>query len=200
MESFSASLAFMRETTDDLVTGPLWGQSSDAELWCFLWSAQTIEQKIVTPVTWDTMCSFWRHCKASSLTDPSSLNNNAFVDEFNACDYTLSVSLYHTHCLFSYGRQVIELPTLFTFLLYVCINLQRFESLEKFVWIQILNRILTLRTVVALGCNLDVIFWFPQKNLLVNVYLTSIYIVADIASFIAVSMNSNRYPLYVIHS
>ena len=47
------------------VTGPLWGEStghrwitltktSDAELWCFLWSApeQTYEQTIETPVIW----------------------------------------------------------------------------------------------------------------------------------------------------
>ena len=45
------------------VTGPLWGEftghrwipltkASDAELWCFLWSApeQTVEQTIQTPV------------------------------------------------------------------------------------------------------------------------------------------------------
>ena len=50
------------------VTGPLWGEStchrwiplakvSDAELWCFLWSApgQTAEQAIGTPVIWDTI-------------------------------------------------------------------------------------------------------------------------------------------------
>ena len=48
------------------IAGPLWGEStghqlilltkaSDAELWCFLWSApdQTIEQTTVTPVIWD---------------------------------------------------------------------------------------------------------------------------------------------------
>ena len=50
------------------VTGPLWGESthhrwipltkaSDAELWCFLWSApeQTVEQIIETPVIWDAI-------------------------------------------------------------------------------------------------------------------------------------------------
>ena len=47
------------------VTGPLWGESteghltkvSEAELWCFLWSApeQTVEQTIETPVIWDAM-------------------------------------------------------------------------------------------------------------------------------------------------
>ena len=50
------------------VTGPLWGEStgyrwiiltkvSDAELWCFLWSApeQTIEQTIEISVIWDTI-------------------------------------------------------------------------------------------------------------------------------------------------
>ena len=49
-------------------TGPLWGEStghrgipltkaSDAELWCFLWSApeQTTEQKIETLVIWDAI-------------------------------------------------------------------------------------------------------------------------------------------------
>ena len=50
------------------VTGPLWGEStsyrwipvtksSDAELWCFLWSApqQTFVQRIETLVIWDTI-------------------------------------------------------------------------------------------------------------------------------------------------
>ena len=49
-------------------TGPLWGdftghggfpsqRTSDAELWCFLWSAseQTVEQTIETPVIWDAI-------------------------------------------------------------------------------------------------------------------------------------------------
>ena len=57
MEAFSAR-----------VTGPLWGEStglpmvhltkdSDAEFWCFLWSApeQTIEQTTETPVIWDSI-------------------------------------------------------------------------------------------------------------------------------------------------
>ena len=50
------------------VTGPLCGEftghrwtpltkASDAELWCFLWSApeQTVEQTIETPVIWDAI-------------------------------------------------------------------------------------------------------------------------------------------------
>ena len=50
------------------VTGPLWGEStgnrwipltqaSDAELWCFLWSApeQTVEQTIKMSVIWDAI-------------------------------------------------------------------------------------------------------------------------------------------------
>ena len=48
------------------VTGPLWGEStgdrripltkaSDAELWCFLWSEQTVEQTIETTVIWDAI-------------------------------------------------------------------------------------------------------------------------------------------------
>ena len=50
------------------VTGPLWGEftghrwipltkASDAELWCFLWSApeQTVEQTIEAPVIWDAI-------------------------------------------------------------------------------------------------------------------------------------------------
>ena len=58
------------------LTGPLWGEStghrwipltkaSDAELWCFLWSApeQTTEQTVETPVIWDAvaliMTSLW---------------------------------------------------------------------------------------------------------------------------------------------
>ena len=50
------------------VTGPLWGEStgdrripltkaSDAELWCFLWSApeETVEITIEPPVIWDAI-------------------------------------------------------------------------------------------------------------------------------------------------
>ena len=50
------------------VTDPLWGESidhrwipltkaSEAELWCFLWSAfeQTVQQTIETQVIWDAM-------------------------------------------------------------------------------------------------------------------------------------------------
>ena len=49
-------------------TDPLWGEftdhrlipftkASDAELWCFLWSApeQTVEQTFETPVIWDAI-------------------------------------------------------------------------------------------------------------------------------------------------
>ena len=60
------------------VTGPLWGEftghqwipltkASDAELWCFLWSAptQTVEWTIDTLVIWDAitpiMMSLWCH-------------------------------------------------------------------------------------------------------------------------------------------
>ena len=60
------------------ITGPLWGEStghrwipstkaSDAEFWCFLWSAlgQTAEPTIDTPVIWDAiafiMTLLWRH-------------------------------------------------------------------------------------------------------------------------------------------
>ena len=71
------SLATQRATGDRddvikwklfLVTGPLWGEftgdrwfpltkASDAELWCFLWSApqQTVEQTIEMPVIWDAI-------------------------------------------------------------------------------------------------------------------------------------------------
>ena len=58
--------------TFSVILGPLWGEStgyhtktSDAELWCFLWSApqQTVEQTIETPVIWDAialiMTSLW---------------------------------------------------------------------------------------------------------------------------------------------
>ena len=48
-------------------TGHRWTplpKASEAELWCFLWSApeQTIEQAIETPVIWDQSRSLWRHC------------------------------------------------------------------------------------------------------------------------------------------
>ena len=59
------------------VTGPLWGEftghrwnpltkASDAELWCFLWSAleQTVEQTTETPVIWDPLRPLWSHCNA----------------------------------------------------------------------------------------------------------------------------------------
>ena len=61
----------MTSSNDNIfrVTGPLWGEStghrwipltkkaSDAELWCFLWSApeQTVEKTIETPVIWDAI-------------------------------------------------------------------------------------------------------------------------------------------------
>ena len=60
------------------VTGPLWGESaghrwipftkaSDAELWCFLWSAleQTTEQTIKTPVIETPLRPLWRHCNGT---------------------------------------------------------------------------------------------------------------------------------------
>ena len=77
------------------VTGPLWGEStghrwipltkaSDAELWCFLWSApeQKAKQTIETPVIWDAIalvmtslqwageigaCSLVRHTTVSRI-------------------------------------------------------------------------------------------------------------------------------------
>ena len=30
-------------------------KASDAELWCFLWSEQTVEQTTETPVIWDAI-------------------------------------------------------------------------------------------------------------------------------------------------
>ena len=45
---------------DGEFTGDRWiplTKASDAELWCFLWSApeQTVEQIIETPMSWDTI-------------------------------------------------------------------------------------------------------------------------------------------------
>ena len=55
METFSALLAFVRGTTGDRWI-PL-TEASDAELWCFLWSApeHTVDQTIETPVFWDAI-------------------------------------------------------------------------------------------------------------------------------------------------
>ena len=69
MFSFSSNSDFMMTSSNGnifRVTGPLCGEftghrwislttASDAELWCFLWSApeQTIEQTLETPVIWD---------------------------------------------------------------------------------------------------------------------------------------------------
>ena len=57
-----------KENILHIFTGPLWEEfsgyrlipltkASDAELWCFLWSApeQTVEQTIKTPVIWDAI-------------------------------------------------------------------------------------------------------------------------------------------------
>ena len=55
------------------VTGALLGESTghrwiplmkarDAELWCLLWSVQTVEQTIETPVIRGPSRSLWRHC------------------------------------------------------------------------------------------------------------------------------------------
>ena len=55
MRTFSALLALCegnhRSPVDSLT------KASDAELWCFLWSApeQTVEQTIVTPMIWDAI-------------------------------------------------------------------------------------------------------------------------------------------------
>ena len=55
-EKFSALLALCEGES----TGHRWiplTKASDAELWCFLWSApeQTVEQIIDTPVIWDAI-------------------------------------------------------------------------------------------------------------------------------------------------
>ena len=76
------------------VTGPLWGEStghrwipltkaSDAELWCFLWSApeQTFEKTVETPVIWDAIAlsmtrPFLTKGSLSVTCAPSVLRNN----------------------------------------------------------------------------------------------------------------------------
>ena len=54
-ETFSELLALWGESTGDRWI-PL-TKASDAELWCFLWSApeQTVDQTIETPVIWDAI-------------------------------------------------------------------------------------------------------------------------------------------------
>ena len=51
MEKISALLALYEGNP------PVNGEASDAELWCFLWSAseQMVEQRIETPVIWDNI-------------------------------------------------------------------------------------------------------------------------------------------------
>ena len=64
------------------VTGPVWEETtgnrwipltkaSDAELWCFLWSApeQTIEQTIETPVIWDAIVLIMTSCNDTQIKD-----------------------------------------------------------------------------------------------------------------------------------
>ena len=51
-------------------TGHRWiplTKASDAELWCFLWSApeSTVEETIVRLVIWDASRPLWRHCNSS---------------------------------------------------------------------------------------------------------------------------------------
>ena len=64
MEIFSALLAFCKRNSPAIGGFP-YTKASDAELWCFIWSApeQTIEQRIETPVIWDAiaiiMTSLW---------------------------------------------------------------------------------------------------------------------------------------------
>ena len=70
MFPFDYVIMIMTSSNDKIfrVTGPLWGEStgdrwitltkaSDAEPWCFLWSApqQTVEQTIEQLVIWDTI-------------------------------------------------------------------------------------------------------------------------------------------------
>ena len=66
METFSALLALCEG--NPIVTRwiPLI-KATDAELWCFLWSAPepTVEQTFKTPVIWDPLRSLWRHCNES---------------------------------------------------------------------------------------------------------------------------------------
>ena len=58
MEAISALLALC-EGNPPATGGFPFTKASDAELWCFLWSApeQTVEQTIDTPVIWDAMTS-----------------------------------------------------------------------------------------------------------------------------------------------
>ena len=55
METFSALLALCEGNHRSQVDSPT--KASEAELWCFLWSApeQTAEQTIVMPVIWDAI-------------------------------------------------------------------------------------------------------------------------------------------------
>ena len=56
VETFSALLAICEENSPVTAWIPL-TKASDAELWCFLWSApeQTVEQTIETPVICDAI-------------------------------------------------------------------------------------------------------------------------------------------------
>ena len=75
-------------------TGDQWiplTKAIDAELWCFLWSApqQTVEQRIETPVIWDTivliMTSLQWSWKLSVCSDQTSRRNVASTSEGLHC-------------------------------------------------------------------------------------------------------------------
>ena len=97
------------------VTGPLWGEStghrwsplikaSDAELWCFLWSApeQTVAQTIETPVIWDAIAFImmslkWVLCMHAFTSDTARLSivryGSDTTDNKEAMGLSISLSL-----------------------------------------------------------------------------------------------------------
>ena len=98
------------------VTSSLWRESttvdrwipitkaSDAELWCFLWSAheQTVEQTIKKPVIWGVIAPFWRHCNVCSLSG-AGLGGLTLYDSNTICllyfFYIKSCLSLHVTCL-----------------------------------------------------------------------------------------------------
>ena len=83
-------------------------QSSDAELWCFLWSApaQTIVQTIGTPVIWDAIVFIMTHCNDLLKAIPTNrklwfvmLSSGEFISRsfsvFAIVIYSYSSSLFY---------------------------------------------------------------------------------------------------------
>ena len=110
---FSRYWPSVRETT-----GHRWiplTKASEAELWCFLWSAseQMVDQTSETPVIWD-LHSLWRHCNLRKQWKHRSLweNNQHCICEWASLGKFRKFNLIDTIACFNliYHRNEILLP------------------------------------------------------------------------------------------